>query len=316
MNDNSNRDKLNEIVSEHLGKAGDGSVVKPYITPDRVDPSLLVPVPRDLNRIIYDIDEDNLPFVGYDTWNCFEVSFLLDNGFPVSGVIKMVYPSDSDCIVESKSLKLYLNSFNMHKFGKNLGQAIAKAETKIAHDLSEALDCRVGVKFHYNTDNDLPPPPVLGHFARLESIVDVELIKFDHYNEDPTILEHAPMLGFMPFQVTSNALRSNCRVTNQPDWGDVFIHIQGEDCVTPESLMQYIVSMRRENHFHEEICECIFKRLKDILSDDTEILVACLYTRRGGIDINPVRATSEDVIERICPYLVEETIPHRKTERQ
>ena len=80
--------------------------------------------------------------------------------------------------------------------------------------------------------------------------------------------------------------------------------------------MKYIVSMRKENHFHEEICECIFKRLRDILEDDTEILVACLYTRRGGIDINPVRATSDEVIEKICPYLVEETIPHRKTERQ
>lgn len=310
------KDKLNEIVSQHLGKAGDGTVVKPYVTPNKVDPSLLVPVPRVLNREIYEIDEDNLPFVGYDTWNCFEVSFLLDNGFPVSGVVKLVYPADSECIVESKSLKLYLNSYNMAKFGRRLNEAVAKVQTKISHDLSTALDCNVSVAFHYNTDNELPQPAVLGHFVRLESIVDVEDITFNHYNEDPSILEHAPMLGFMPFQVTSNALRSNCRVTNQPDWGDVFIHISGEDCVTPESLMQYIVSMRKENHFHEEICECIFKRLRDILADDTEILVACLYTRRGGIDINPVRATSEEVIEKICPYLVEETIPHRKTERQ
>lgn len=311
-----NKDKLNDLVSVHLGKAGDGTVVKPYVTPDKVDPTLLVPVPRILNREIYDIKEDNLPFVGFDVWNCYEVSFLLDNGFPVSGVVKLSYPSDSDCIVESKSLKLYLNSYNMAKFGSKLNQSIAKVETKISHDLSEALECQVGVKFHYLTNNELPNAPVIGHFVQLESIVDIENIEFTDYNESPDILEHAPMLGFMPFQVTSNALRSNCRVTNQPDWGDVFIHINGADCVTPESLMKYIVSMRKENHFHEEICECIFKRLKDILADDTEILVACLYTRRGGIDINPVRATSEDVIEKICPYLVEETIPHRKTERQ
>jgi len=310
------KEKLDDIVSVHLGKAGDGTKVKPYVTPDKVDPKLLVPVPRVLNRTIYDIDEENLPFVGYDTWNCYEVSFLLDNGFPVSGVVKLVYPSDSECIVESKSLKLYLNSYNMAKFGSKLGQAIAKVETKISHDLSQALDCQVGVKFHYLTNNELPNTPIIGHFVQLESIVDFEEMEFDDYNESPKILEHAPMLGFMPFQVTSNALRSNCRVTNQPDWGDVFIHISGEDCVTPESLMKYIVSMRKENHFHEEICECIFKRLRDILEDDTEILVACLYTRRGGIDINPVRATSDEVIEKICPYLVEETIPHRKTERQ
>lgn len=124
------------------------------------------------------------------------------------------------------------------------------------------------------------------------------------------------MLGFMPFQVTSSALRSNCRITNQPDWGDVYIHIEGEDCVTPESLMKYIVSMRKENHFHEEICECIFKRLRDILKDDTEILVACLYTRRGGIDINPIRATSQELIDKIASTLVEADIPHRKTARQ
>lgn len=312
----SNKDKLNELVSVHLGKAGDGTIVKPYVTPDKVDPTLLVPVPRVLNREIYNIDEDDLPFVGVDVWNCYEVSFLLDNGFPVSGVVKLAYPADSECIVESKSLKLYLNSYNMAKFGKDLTKAISKVQTKISADLSEALDCFVNVFFHYNTENDLPPPAVLGHFVRLETIVDVEKVDFSHYNEDPSILEHAPMLGFMPYQVTSSALRSNCRVTNQPDWGDVFIHINGEDCVTPDSLMQYIVSMRKENHFHEEICECIFKRLKDLLSEDTELLVACLYTRRGGIDINPVRATSNELIEKITPYLVHPAHAHRKTDRQ
>lgn len=311
-----NKDRLNDIVSQHLGKAGDGTVVKPYVTPDHVDPSLLVPVPRDLNREMYDINDNNLPFVGYDVWNCYEVSFLLDNGFPVSGVVKLVYPSNSECIVESKSLKLYLNSFNMARFGKNLGLAIARVESKIQADLAKAICPSVSVKFHYDTNNELPQAPVLGHFVRLESIVDFEDMEFNEYNESPDILEHAPMLGFMPFQITSNALRSNCRVTNQPDWGDVFIHIDGSDCVTPESLIKYIVSMRRENHFHEEICECIFKRLKDILDEDTEILVACLYTRRGGIDINPVRATSDELLNRLCPYLIEETIPHRKTERQ
>jgi 7-cyano-7-deazaguanine reductase len=124
------------------------------------------------------------------------------------------------------------------------------------------------------------------------------------------------MLGFMPFQVTSSALRSNCRITNQPDWGDVFIHIQGEDCVTPESLMRYIISMRKENHFHEEICECIYTRLRDLLADDTEILVACLYTRRGGIDINPVRASSPKLLNEVVPGLIDSDVPHRKTPRQ
>lgn len=308
--------ELDKIASKHLGKAGDGTVVKPYVTPDKADKSLLVAVPRVLNRTDYNIDEDNLPFVGFDAWNCYEVSFLLNNGFPVSGVVKVVYPSDSESIVESKSIKLYLNSFNMHKIADTITSGIKAVERTVKKDLSELLDTDVEITFHYDEENELPEAPVKGHFVRLESLVDVEDIKFNNYEEDPEILEHAPMLGFMPFQVTSSALRSNCRITNQPDWGDVFIHISGEDCVTPESLMRYIISMRKENHFHEEICECIFKRLKDILEDDTEILVACLYTRRGGIDINPVRATSNDLINKLVPALIDSDIPHRKTARQ
>ena len=308
--------ELDKIVSKHLGKAGDGSIVKPYVTPDRADKSLLVPVPRVLNRTEYKIDDDDLPFVGYDSWNCYEVSFLLENGFPVSGVVKLVYPADSECIIESKSLKLYMNSYNMHKMGCTITNAIRSVERKITDDLTNALDTEVDVTFHYDEQNELPVAPITGHFVRLESLVDVEEIEFTEYEESPETLDRAPMLGFMPFQVTSSALRSNCRITNQPDWGDIYVHISGEDCVTPESLMRYIVSMRKENHFHEEICECVFKRLKDILADDTEILVACLYTRRGGIDINPIRATSYDLIDAYAFGLVDSDEPHRKTARQ
>ena len=93
----------------------------------------------------------------------------------------------------------------------------------------------------------------------------------------------------------SDSLRSNCRVTNQPDWGDIYVHIKGRKTITPESLMQYIVSMRKENHFHEEICECVYKRLWELLSP-SELVVSCLYTRRGGIDINPIRASNSDLL--------------------
>jgi 7-cyano-7-deazaguanine reductase len=308
--------ELDKIVSKHLGKAGDGSIVKPYVTPTKIQTDLLVPVPRILNRTEYEIDENRLPFVGFDVWNCYEVSFLLNNGFPVSGVIKLAYPADSECIVESKSLKLYMNSFNMDTLGKTLTSGIRALEKRIKGDLESCLETEVDVTFHYDEENELPGAPIRGHFVRLESLVDIEDIKFSNYEEDPDILEHAPQLGFMPFQVTSSALRSNCRITNQPDWGDVYIHIRGMDCVTPESLMRYIISMRKENHFHEEICECIYKRLVDILDDDTEVLVACLYTRRGGIDINPIRATSQELIDGITMDLVDTDVPHRKTARQ
>ena len=308
--------EIENIASKHLGKASDGTVVQPYVTPDSVDKTLLVAVPRVLNRTEYNIDDNDLEFVGCDVWNCYEVSFLTTGGYPISGVVKIQYDAESECIVESKSLKLYLNSFNMHPSGTSISAAILSVEHMIEEHLGELLDTVVDVRMHYNDDNELPAPPVLGHFVRLETLVDVDELTFDDYNEDPEILEHAPMLGFMPFQITTNALRSNCRVTNQPDWGDVFIHIEGEDCVTPESLMRYIISMRKENHFHEEICECIYQRLRDLLHEDTEILVTCLYTRRGGIDINPVRASSAQLVDKLVPNLVDVEIPHRKTARQ
>ena len=89
-----NQEELNKLVGVHLGRAGDGTAVKPYITPDTVDPTLLVSVPRDLNRTAYEIDESNLPFVGVDAWNAYEFSTLLENGFPVSGWLKFTYSSD------------------------------------------------------------------------------------------------------------------------------------------------------------------------------------------------------------------------------
>jgi len=113
----------------------------------------------------------------------------------------------------------------------------------------------------------------------------------------------------------SAVLRSNCRVTNQPDWGDVYIAIKGEKTVTPESLLQYIVSMRKENHFHEEICECIYKRLYDLVNPD-ELFVACLYTRRGGIDINPLRASSREVMYKYGSGLTDAYTINFKTLRQ
>ena len=111
---------------------------------------------------------------------------------------------------------------------------------------------------------------------------------------NPDILKVAPLS--LVDKYTSRSLRSNCRVTNQPDWGDIYIHINGTKTVTPESLIRYIVSMRSENHFHEEICEAVYKRLSDLLRP-TELVVACLYTRRGGIDINPIRASSNYLLE-------------------
>ena len=311
---NDNIDKINAIASAHLGKAGDGSVVKPYVTPDEVDPSLLVGVPRVLNRTAYEIDEENLPFYGKDTWNCYEFSTLTNNGFPVSGLLRIVYSSDSICIVESKSLKLYLNSFNMMKNGNNIEEVCDNVCSTIEHDLYNVLGAEfveVGLIFEDST----PIQPITGDFIQIEKYVDPTKITFDHFNESPDILQVVDVEDNYPRQWRSAVLRSNCRVTNQPDWGDVYIAIKGNKQVTAESLLQYIVSMRKENHFHEEIAECIYKRLYDLLNPE-ELFVACLYTRRGGIDINPVRASSNTVFWKYAYNLANPYAPNIKTLRQ
>lgn len=305
-------DNIEEIASKHLGKAGDGSVVKPYVTPDNVDKTLLVPIPRHLNRTQYEIDDKNLPFVGFDVWNAYEVSALMDNGYPVSGMLKISYAADSESIVESKSLKLYLNSYNMATMGKTVNESLTNIINQVSKDLKEALGVEVTVSVFVGEQDTVRP--IRGDFFQLEDYVDVENIRFNQYNENPNTLE-----SYIATEISqsfkSYSLRSNCRVTNQPDWGDVFIYMKSQTQVTPESLLQYIVSMRKENHFHEEICECIYKRLYDKFNPD-ELFVACLYTRRGGIDINPVRASSVEVMKSFAANMNDPMLCLQKTLRQ
>lgn len=305
-----NQELLNSLASQHLGKAGDGSVVKPYVTPDDVDSSLLVAVPRYLNRTAYGIKEDALPFVGADAWNGYEFSTLLKNGYPISGWLKFAYPSDTPNIVESKSVKLYLNSYNMARLIAE-EREIDQVLKRIRNDLSAATGGPVQVGFACGDVDTVRP--ISGDFVSLESYCNVQKMSFDQFNESASILEVVPSIGRYE-RWRSHSLRSNCRVTNQPDWGDVYVHIKGDMAVTPESLLQYIVSMRKENHFHEEICECIYTRLNELLKPE-ELLVSCLYTRRGGIDINPTRASDSRLLYELAP-IVEASLFCTKTPRQ
>jgi len=304
-------DKILEIASVHLGKAGDGSVVKPYQTPDRADPSLLVPIPRELNRTAYKITDEI--FTGYDSWNCYETSFLLNNGYPVSGVLVIEYLSNSECIVESKSLKLYLNSYNMMRMGYSIDEAISQFTDCVEYDLNRALNTHVSVSFVQNSQKPCVVPLYNVDFLSIDDLVDVSSLQFDTYNEDPSLIKAVESSTDTVQRLHTSALRSNCRVTNQPDWGDVYIHIRGKRLVDPGSLLQYIVSMRQENHFHEEICEMMYARLFEIL-EPAELFVACNYTRRGGIDINPVRASDTVTLSlaNSCMY----TGVYAKTMRQ
>ena len=320
----SNNNILNELASVHLGKAGDGSVVKPYVTPDSRDASLLVPIPRHLNRTAYGITNND--FLGHDVWNCYEVSFLTENGYPVNGVMVIEYPSNTPNIVESKSLKLYLNSYNMMKIDNDVDEYAshwnfeemvcmdlhnALYSTNVNIDSDEFMFSGVRVQFYPNRQNSNTTEPFKVQFLTIEDIVDVNKIQFDIFNENPDTLIVDDNLSSRTYRYHTSSLRSNCRVTNQPDWGDVYIHIKGRETISPESLLKYIVSLRKENHFHEEICEMIYKRIAEKINPE-ELFVACLYTRRGGIDINPMRANNEDVFNR----LVNETRLMKKTMRQ
>ena len=294
-----------EIAAKHLG------TISAYS--DKYDADLLVKVPRNLNREAYGIDENNLPFVGYDVWNAYEVSAITEKGRPVTGLLKISYPCDSKYHVESKSIKLYLNSFNMHKIGKTEEECVNSIEDIASHDLSKLLECEVKCQLHrsveYNPFSDTLHIPFQG-FVNIETLTDLDKIQFDTYKSDASQLEVVESDKEELTLLHSDLLRSNCRVTNQPDWGDIYIYLKGEDLPTPESLAKYIVSHRTVSHFHEEICEMVYSHLTERFNPE-RLMVACLYTRRGGIDINPVRATHESLFEKefILPeYINEKTL--------
>lgn len=257
------------------------------------DPSILAREPRQGNRKQYKIKDNALPFVGFDTWHAYEISFLTNNGRPVNGVLKLRVPADSKYIVESKSIKLYLFSFNMEKLGETKEEAITEFLNRISTDLDELLETNVSGAFQDYEDSTEPAVSSLfNDSVQLEQYTDnLDTLVFDKFEEDPAILKEGSQTDFF---ITSDLVRSNCKITHQPDWGTVFIKYKSDTGLDMNSLAQYLVSFRGENHFHEEIVECLYIRLLENFNPD-ELMVTALYTRRGGIDICPVRATSEDL---------------------
>jgi len=301
----------NSNINKHLG------AISKYKS--TYDPHLLVREPRQSNRTHLNLDDNNLPFLGYDTWNAYEISALTNNGLPVTGVAKVVYPCSSKYIVESKSIKLYFNSFNMTKLGDCSAEVRAEIGRIASEDLSKYLKTEVQVKVHSNdyviSDTNVhTAKKEWGHpkYITLEDDYPVEDVKFTVYQEDPDLLLEIEEAPSEEVYYHSALLKSNCRVTSQPDWGDVYIYMKGRNTVDPISLLQYIVSFRDECHFHEEICEAIYKRLMDHIRPD-ELAVRCLYARRGGIDINPERVSHERLLHHTLSIV---DVPHIKTPKQ
>lgn len=287
--------KTDQIASKFLGKKVESSL--------NYDPSLLVSVPRFENRKQYSISEDNLPFEGYDIWHAYEFSCMTENGIPITRLMKLRYNCNSKFIIESKSLKLYLNSFNMSKFGKDIKDCLEICKNKIEKDLSNKLETTVNINF---IENDTEKTTIFNNYENIINNIDETKIRVEKFKESPELLEVEQQITKKIHKHTFDSLRSNCRVTHQPDFGDIFIYYNSKKHIKEDSLLKYLCSFRSEYHFHEECVEMIFKRLYDLLQPDDELMVAALYTRRGGIDICPCRWTPnlklEDTNELINIY--------------
>jgi len=303
MSEVKNYEAVKEIASKHLGKVGGDGYS------DQYNPDLLVKIPRHLNREGYGLTGKE--FVGVDVWNAYEVSAITTKGQPVAGMLKIVCPSDSENHVESKSIKLYLNSFNMTKIGNTAADCITGIEARVKRDLDELLDTNTTVSF-YASEFETEPLSFSEDFIDLSEAADLDAIEFTSFKSDASQLDIEEHGSYSSVKYRSNLLRSNCRVTNQPDWGDIFIHIEGNNIPTPESIAKYIVSHRTVSHFHEEICEMVYKHLLDACEPE-QLMVSCLYTRRGGIDINPIRATHSMLVPE---FFTSPDFTIRKTLRQ
>ena len=300
MSEVKNYEAVKEIASKHLGTVGGAGYKDSYA------PELLVKIPRHLNREGYGLTGSE--FKGVDVWNAYEVSAITTKGQPVAGMLKIVCPSDSENHVESKSIKLYLNSFNMTQIGENAADCITGIEARVKRDLDELLETNTTVSF-YASEFETEPLSFSDDYEDLGEVVDLDSIDFTAFKSDADQLQEADYEGD-ELKLRSNLLRSNCRVTNQPDWGDVFIYMKGGSLPGADSLAKYIVSHRTVSHFHEEICEMIFAHLTERFGPD-QLMVSCLYTRRGGIDINPIRATHSSLIPEFFTnpeYIIRKTL--------
>jgi 7-cyano-7-deazaguanine reductase len=293
---------LNDIASKSLGSSASYAVYT-----DRHDASLLNPMPRKLARDGWNIK--GTEFVGYDTWHCHESTFLLNNGAPIAGTLKYTYSSDSEFMVESKSAKLYLNTFDMCKMGQSVDTAIQNYELQVKSDLEKALETSVDVKFFKSGDDEMGLFPMTGYLD-LQTFLgkDLEELEITDYNAEHNHLKFEkvdyPGYGYSAKdnkkiyanKFFTNALRSRCRHTKQKDTGAAYISINTLDSVLkPESLFKQIVSLREVNEFHEFCAEKLYTEIMKCPEVET-CCVTLLYARRGSLDINPCRATSFDML--------------------
>ncbi len=272
---------------------------KPSAYIDQYDATLLFPIPRALKRAELGLG-DALPFFGADMWTAFELSWLNLRGKPQVSLAHFTVPCETINIIESKSFKLYLNSFNDTRFA-----SLDDVKALLRADISEA------VWREPLADGGTPKPPktsigvtLLGPdmFDR-EPVHELDGLSLDRldiectrYTPAPDLLTVTPNEAPVSEVFTSNLLKSNCLVTGQPDWGSVQISYTG-DQIEQGGLLQYLVSFRNHNEFHEQCVERIFM---DIWTrcKPMKLAVYARYTRRGGLDINPFRTSYPAALPR------------------
>jgi 7-cyano-7-deazaguanine reductase len=237
-----------------------------------------------MNRVELNLTTD-LPFSGTDRWNGYELSWLNPKGKPKVAIMRCEVPVTSPNLVESKSFKLYLNSFNQSYFDST--ESVSEALTK---DLSQCAGQQVKITLFKPAE--FSQMQIASFDALCIDDLDIEV---KDYQLEPSSLT----VGSKQVEETlsSDLLKSNCLITNQPDWGSVFIRYQGQQ-INHEGLLRYLISFRQHNEFHEQCVERIFC---DIMTQckPNKLSVYARYTRRGGLDINPFRSNFEQIYPEV-----------------
>lgn len=251
------------------------------------DRTLLQSVPRALNRDGLGITQ-NQPFtIGADIWTAYEISWLNEKGLPQVAIADIYLDYQSQNLIESKSFKLYLNSFNQSKFAD-----FNAVQQTMQRDLSE---CAQGdVKLRLN-------PVAVYDSQKIDHLqgdcIDEQDIEITSYEFNADWLKDCVSDEIIEEKLVSHLLKSNCLITNQPDWGTLHIHYVGKK-IDHEKLLRYVVSFRQHNEFHEQCVERIFCDLMHYAKPE-KLTVYARYTRRGGLDINPFRSNFENLPENL-----------------
>ena len=249
---------------------------KPAPYPRRVDPSVLRPMERSAARQRLGLGRA-LPFAGEDVWRCYELSWLRPSGKPCVGVLTLRVPCDSPAVVESKSLKLYLNGFAYAVF-----DAPSAVESRVAADLAAVIGSAVEATVATDQHGDAEATDFSSH-----CLDDID-VAIDRYQPDAALLRPTGEVG--ADAVHTHLFRAVCPITGQPDWGSVGIAWQGR-LLERAGVLRYLVSYREAAGFHEDVIERIFVDLSEAAAA-TELAVDGRFLRRGGIDLNPFRSTT------------------------